>query len=110
MEEADLKAILSGAEVAVRSAQEVRSFHRKRTSPGDRTREIDIRAATDAIRRAMAPIRSNLGRAAYEPSTAIIEAQLEQLREASQALQAERRKLWKLRGKRDSTKRRRKRT
>lgn len=91
--------ILEGVDGAVQNARDIRAFHRKRTKKGDQQRETDIRHALTRIKRVMAPIRTKLGRWPYVTEIEGDEvAQIDELRVASKRLQAERRKLWKLRG------------
>lgn len=90
--------ILMDANSAVKHAQDVRAFHRKRTRPGERHRSVDVRNALKRLRDAMAPIRSALGRAPYDKLNATTRKRHDELRAVSQLIQAERRKLWKLRG------------
>jgi hypothetical protein len=92
--------MLDEARRASENARAVRDFHAKRNKRGSRQRETDIRLALERLRDAMRPIRRAIARLPY--STAVIDA--EALRSASQDLQKERRKLWKMRG----TKRKRK--
>jgi hypothetical protein len=92
------EAVLSAAETAIQHAQSVRSYHRKETHPRHPQRLTDIKHAENRIKNAMRPIRSALGRAPYMNSSQITEKRLEQLRDMSKLLQAERRKLWKLAG------------
>jgi hypothetical protein len=103
MDEPSFNKMRDSAAGAVKYAQDVRAFHRKRTRPGERARETDIRHALAGVRRAMKPIRSTLGRAPYDHHGSEQEHYYDALREASQRLQSERRKLWKLRGKTDPT-------
>lgn len=91
------QSMIENAEAAVKHAQEIRAYHRKRSKPGDKQRDVDIRHALTKVRAAMRPIRSQLGRAPYDNSADAAERRVE-LRAISEKLQAERRKLWKLRG------------
>ena len=84
------------AELAVRNAQEVRAFHRKRTQKGDQQRRHDLTLALRRVKAAMRPLRSQIGKFPYGPQTAIAEANRDKIRAASDALQKERRKLWKM--------------
>ena len=54
------------------------------------------------LKRAMRPLRSEIGRFPYGPQTDEAEANREEIREASTAIQRERRKLWKMRGRNDA--------
>ena len=90
--------MLQDADIAINLAQEVRAFHRRRTKKESNQRKTDVRHASARVSRAMKPIRSALGRARHLPQTDEHKAQVAELRDASQRLQSERRKLWKLRG------------
>lgn len=87
---------LAAAESAVANARAVRAYHARRTSKqsDQRTRDIDVALAR--LREAMAPLKSEIGRFPYGPQTARAEANREAIREASAAIQIERRKLWKM--------------
>lgn len=87
---------LRNAEAAVAHAQQVRSFHRRQTARGSTQRTEDIKLALERIRDAMQPIRSEIGRFPYGPQTTVAEEERARIRAASLALQAERRKLWKM--------------
>lgn len=95
-----IEEILEQAARAVQHAQGVREFHAKRTKRGSRQRETDIRIGLERLRDAMRPLRRQIAKLPYARSEIDVDA----LREASRAIQAERRKLWKMR----STKRKRK--
>ena len=84
------------AEAAVAFAQQVRKFHRRRTGTDSARRDRDIEEALGRLRAAMAPLRSEIGRFPYGPQSESAEANRERIREASAALQRERRKLWKM--------------
>jgi hypothetical protein len=84
------------AELAVKHAQEVRAYHRKRTKRGDIQRKEDLTMAYDRVRAAMPPLRSETGRFPHQMPTAATLKRQEQIRAASKALQRERRKLWKM--------------
>ena len=90
------KDAIDGAASAVAHAQQVRAFHRRRTSRSSRQRESDIELALERIHEAMAPLRREIGRFPYGPQTDLAEHNREVIREASDALQRERRKLWKM--------------
>jgi hypothetical protein len=77
-------------------AQQVRELHRKRSTKGSGNRETDIRVALQRIREAMRPIRSVLGtvRHPLPPEEAAVHRELLRI---SDAMQRERRKLWKMR-------------
>lgn len=79
---------------AVKYAQEVRAYHRRTTEKGSKARENDIEIALSRITRSMKPVRSYLGRARFLEEAAA--DKVEMARQASHALQSERRKLWKM--------------
>lgn len=87
---------LTEAKAAVANAQAVRALHRKRTTKGSPQRETDIRLALGRLRDAMKPLKSEIGRFQFDHLTTIEENRQEEIREASQQIQAERRKLWKM--------------
>lgn len=86
---------IDGADASVAFARQVRRFHAKRgrTSP---QRAEDIERALSRLREAMGPLRSEIGRFPYGPQTSVAEANRQKIREASAAIQRERRKLWKM--------------
>jgi hypothetical protein len=88
--------ILAAGESAVRYAQQVRSFHRRRTERDSMQRRHDLMAATDRIAEAMKPIRSLIGKFPHWEASPANVARMESIREMSVRLQAERRKLWKM--------------
>ncbi len=90
------KAQLEAAQNAVEYAALVRKTHRRKTQKGHTQREADISIALARLKRAMAGIRPLIGQFPYGPQTAVAEANREQIRAASRAIQAERRKLWKM--------------
>jgi hypothetical protein len=96
MPEALPKDAIDEAASAVAYAQQVRAFHRRRTGRSSNQRETDITLALTRIREAMAPLRVQIGRFPYGPQTDLAEHNRDVIREASAALQAERRKLWKM--------------
>lgn len=87
---------LTEADLAVQAAQEVRAFHRKRSARDDQQRQDDLTLALDRVKMAMKPLRSEIGRFPKQPPSATILARQSRIREASLALQRERRKLWKM--------------
>lgn len=87
---------LEAAAAAVAFAVQVRRYHRRRTGKDAKQRQADIARALRRIKVAMAPLRSEIGRLATGPST----ERSREIREASLALQRERRKLWKMRARR----------
>lgn len=96
----DLKNALEGAEAAVSFAQQVRRYHRRRTHRTAQQRTTDVELAITRLREAMAPLRSEIGRFPYGAQTDAAEREREKVRNASEAIQRERRKLWKMRTKR----------
>lgn len=91
------KADIEVAEAAVIFAQQVRKMHRRRTARNSERRAKDVEMALDRIRDAMSPLKSHIGAFPYGPQTTIGERNRQAVREASAALQRERRKLWKMR-------------
>jgi hypothetical protein len=89
-------AALLEAELAVQNAQDVRALHRKRSQKGEPDREYDLKEALRRVKRAMKPLRSEIGKFPYGPQTDDAEVNRMLIRGASQALQRERRKLWKM--------------
>lgn len=87
---------LERAALAVENAQGVRKFHRRRSEPGTNQRERDIAVALERIKEAMRPLRSEIARFPYRPNAVITDAEKQRLRDASKALQTERRKLHKM--------------
>lgn len=87
------------AEDAVAYARHVRKYHARRTDRKSSQRGTDITLALARLRDAMRPLRSEIGRFPYGPSTAIAEENRQRIREASTEIQKERRKLWKMRDK-----------
>jgi hypothetical protein len=87
---------LDAATAAVENAQRVREHHRRRTEKRSSQREQDITVALDRIAEAMRPLKSMIGRFPYGPQTTAAERNREEIRQASLALQRERRKLWKM--------------
>lgn len=96
MAEIDMDAALESAAAAVENAQGVRRYHRRRTDKRSSQRQQDIEVALERIRDAMKPLRSFLGRFSYGPQTVAMHEKRRRVSEASLALQAERRKLWKM--------------
>lgn len=91
--ETDLKAAFA----AVRHARDVRKFHARRTQKGSMQREVDLDEAMERLKTAMKPLRSYLGSVPYRQQSYNARQITENVAEASQAIQAERRKLWKMR-------------
>lgn len=98
MNESDTKTMLRQAKAAVKNAQTVRAFHARRTRKDSQQRKDDIRIALDKLKEAMAPLRSEIGRFPYGPQTDAAEERRDAIRQASNDIQTERRKLWKLKG------------
>lgn len=90
--------MIERAEVAIKNAQDVRGYHRKRTRIGHAQRNTDISHAMTKIRFAMLSIRSALGRVPYRAINETSRREAAELADVSRRLQIERRKLWKLRG------------
>jgi hypothetical protein len=84
------------ADAAVAYARQVRGYHARRTAKASPQRRTDIEVALKRLREAMAPLKSEIGRFPYGPQTDTAEANRERIRCASAAIQAERRKLWKM--------------
>ena len=93
---ASIQDALHEAALAVENAQEVRALHRKRTDRGDKQREDDLKMALERVKRAMKPLRSEIGRFPKQGKTPTNLQRQERVRAASLALQKERRKLWKM--------------
>lgn len=106
MEESSFSRLVQAADAAVDHAQDTRSAHAKRSARGSRQREDDLSMAQTRLKRLMAPVRSELARLPSElkrmQSTNQMEhfgssvGQQAKLRDLSQAIQRERRKLWKM--------------
>lgn len=84
--------LIEAADKAVQHAQSVRKAHARKSKRGSKQRETDINIAVERIRTAMRPIRRKIARLPYGSSSMVAE----DLRGASQGLQRERRKLWKM--------------
>lgn len=84
------------AALAVLNAQDVRSYHRKRSDKTDRQRRHDLTLALKRVKAAMRPLRSEIGKFPYGPQTDMARENRQKIRDASAALQRERRKLWKM--------------
>ncbi len=97
MTDAKTQSILNEARLAMTNAQEARAYHRKRTSRGDRQRRHDLTLALSRVKAAMRPIRSAIGKFPHESlQTPVATQRRSAIREASEELQKERRKLWKM--------------
>lgn len=90
---------IDAAMAAVAFARQVRSYHARRTGRNTAQRKSDIETALERLRAAMVPLRSEIGRFPYGPQTTTAERNRDVIREASAAIQEERRKLWKMRDK-----------
>lgn len=90
------KRLIADAEAAIDLARSVRKLHARRSAKGGTRREADIQNALDRLRTAMRPLRPVIARFPYEPQTMTAEANRKRIRDASTALQRERRKLWKM--------------
>lgn len=88
---------IDAADAAVIFAQQVRRIHRRRSNKQSTQRASDIELALTRLKEAMEPLRSEIGRFPYGPQTDAAEANREAIRESSRRIQAERRKLWKMR-------------
>ena len=92
MDQSHVREALDGAYEAANGAATLRRRLRWKQKPGSRRREKQIADALEEIRRAMAPIRSLIGKAAWEEIP-----QEPDLRAVSRRLQYERRQLKKMR-------------
>jgi hypothetical protein len=90
------KRLLEDAEAAVDLARSVRRLHARRSKKGGIRREADIQNALERLKAAMKPLRPVIARFPYEPQTVTAEAARARVRAASDAIQRERRKLWKM--------------
>lgn len=93
--EEPLKDTLARADLAVQNAQSVRKMHARKKL---KRREKDLELALQRLKAAMKPVRHQIARQAYLPAT----AEGAKLRKASADLQRERRKIWKMRPKKES--------
>lgn len=91
------KDAIETAEAAVAFAQQVRRYHRRRTERTAKQRTTDVELAIERLREAMKPLKSEIGRFPYGPQTTQAERNRQKIRDASDAIQRERRKLWKMR-------------
>lgn len=87
---------LKNAQAAIANAKRVRSYHARRTEVGSPQREQDIQIALTRLKEAMKPIKSEIGKFPYGPQTDQAEQNRDTIRATSDAIQAERRKLWKM--------------
>lgn len=96
MTDQSIAGALYHAETAVAYAQEVRAHHRRRTDKRSKQRKADIELALRRLKEAMKPLRSELGRFHFQAQTEAAEERRAAIREASAAIQRERRKLFKM--------------
>lgn len=96
MDDEAIQELITAATKAADYAEGVRAMHRKRSMRGNRQRELDLSLALNRLARAMRPIRSELARAPYGKPGCVTPLQRKGLAEASQIVQRERRKLWKM--------------
>lgn len=89
------KNVIAEAEAAVAFAQQMRKFHRRREIPSGSRRE-ELALARVRLADAMRPLRSEIGRFQYGPQTPTAARNRQLIREASQMIQVERRKLTKM--------------
>lgn len=106
MEAKELATVVRVAELAAAHARDVRAAHRKHSARGNRERQADIAIALTRLKRAMAPLRSEIAKFPYllpkvddQLAQATFEEQRDKLLEASALVQRERRKLWKMQDK-----------
>lgn len=99
----EFSSALRVADLVVSQAQDVRAAHRKRSARENKERQQDIAVALRRLREAMRPIRSELARIPYalpdlegKLGHADLVAQQSALLDASDRIQRERRKLWKM--------------
>src|SRR3954469_2229444 len=94
------KEAIKSARAAVSNAERGRKFHARRTDKDSPQRKADIDLALERLKEAMLPLRSEIGRFPYGPQTAEAEDNRQIIRAASEHIQRERRKLWKLKQRR----------
>lgn len=94
---------LQAAKAAIENARKVREFHARRTPKDSPQRAADIELALTRLKEAMKPLRAEIGRFPYGAQTDKAEANREVIRQASEAIQAQRRRLWKLKQRRRTT-------
>ena len=73
---------LQAAEAAVAYAQQVRSFHRRRTDKTSKQRVTDINLAIERLKKAMKPLKAMMGGFPYGPQTPQAEMNRQTIREA----------------------------
>jgi hypothetical protein len=88
--------IVTEAKAAVSHAQRVRRSHARRTDRNSKQRAKDVEMALDRLREAMRPIRSGIAKYAVGPQTEDRRQVYYLYRDLSEAIQKERRKLWKM--------------
>lgn len=88
--------MVAEARAAAEYACGVRELHRRRSKKNNSERQEDIRVALERIQAAMKPIHAKRISDSYRRQTATAQQNREPLRSASQAMQRERRKLWKM--------------
>lgn len=93
---------IDAAYAACDYAQSVRKMHRRRSTVGSSQREQDIQIALDRLKDAIAPIRSVIGTFPYGPQTNEAAVNRREVLAASDAIQRERRKLWKMKRRKDA--------
>lgn len=99
MEEVKLQVITKMAIAATEHARDTRAAYRKRVGRSDKQRLTDIGLALFKLKMAMKPVRAELARIPYqlrEESDPRLEEQRALLLDVSDAMQRERRKLWKM--------------
>lgn len=94
---------LDRAERAIKNAQRVREYHRRRTPRTSRQRINDVETALKRLAEAMRPLRSIRGRFPYGPQTTVAEENRQAIIAAMDALKTERMKLWKMLPKKKAT-------
>lgn len=88
--------ILAEADAAVKHAIRVRKTHARRTERKSKQRTRDIVMAIQRLHEAMRPLRSEIGRFSHGSQTEERRKTHERYREASAAIQGQRRRLWKM--------------
>lgn len=88
-----IQTLIERADAAANEAERLRKFYRRSHKRASELRVKQLTAALDNIAEASRPIRSTMGRLPYIRISAALE---DQLRDASQRLQSERRKLSKM--------------
>lgn len=96
MAEQPMETDLKTAFAAVRHAKDVRKYHARRTKRGSTQREMDLTEALSRLKEAMTPLRSYLGSVPSREESHARSNITQNVLDASQAIQSERRKLWKM--------------